>query len=183
MNVRIPSLALAAGCLAIALGCGQSGDSAGGNHPGPEVVMAQFLEAIRQGDDAKAGQMLTPLARQKTEEMDMVVAPPGSDTASFKVLAHEIEGNEAQVGTDWTDLDVDGRPRTDRIVWLLRQEPEGWRIHGMAARILPDLDPIMLNFEDPADMLRKQQQAEEEMARRDAQAGSAAGGNSQSQTR
>ncbi len=76
-----------------------------------------------------------------------------------------------QVGTDWTDLDIDGQPRTDRIVWMLRQEEtDGWRISGMATRVFPDMAPIILNFEDPIDMLRKQQQAEEEIARRDAQA-------------
>ena len=102
--------------------------------------------------------------------MEMVVAPPGSDTASFKVLESKSKANEAQVGTDWTDLDVDGRPRTDRIVWMLRQEDEGWRICGMATRVFPDMPPVILNFEDPADMMRKQQQAEEEIARRESQA-------------
>ena len=37
----------------------------------------------------------------------------------------------------------------------------------MSARVFADQEPIVLNFEDPADMLRKQQQAEEEIARRD----------------
>jgi hypothetical protein len=168
-----PSKTLLAVAIGLALfvgGCSAGGDNAtSADGRGPEVVMAEFLEAIRQGDDTKASALLTTLAQTKAEEMEMVVAPPGSETASFKVLETEVEGNEAQVGTEWTDLDVDGQPRTDRIVWLLRKETDGWRIHGMAARVLADLDPVILNFEDPADMLRKQQQAEEEIARRDAQ--------------
>ena len=39
----------------------------------------------------------------------------------------------------------------------------------MATRVFIDRPPIVLNFEDPADMLQKQQQAEEEIARRDQQ--------------
>ncbi len=162
-------LAAAIGVALFVGGCGTGGTSTSADGPGPQGVMAEFLEAIRQGDDEKASVLLTTLARQKTEELEMVVAPPGSDTASFKILATEIEGDEAQVGTDWTDLDIDGRPRTDRIVWMLRKEADGWRIHGMATRVFADLAPILLNFEDPADMLRKQRQAEEEIARRDAQ--------------
>ena len=163
-------LAAAIGLALFVGGCGAGdGSSTSADGRGPESVMAEFLEAIRQGDDDKASALLTTLARQKTEELEMVVAPPGSETASFKVLAIEIEGDEAQVGTDWTDLDADGQPRTDRVVWMLRNEADGWRIHGMATRVFADLDPILLNFEDPADMLRKQEQAEAEIARRDAQ--------------
>jgi hypothetical protein len=164
---------LLAGAVGVALfvgGCGLvGGDSTAADGRDPESVMGDFLEAIRQGNDEKASALLTTLARQKTKEMEMVVAPPGSDTASFKILAVEIEGDEAQVGTDWTDLDVDGQPRTDRIVWMLRNEANGWRVHGMATRVFADLAPIILNFEDPADMLRRQRQAEEEIARRDSQ--------------
>jgi hypothetical protein len=159
-------LVAAIGAALLAGGCGATSDG-----PGPDAVMADFLQAVRQGDDAKASGLLTTLARKKTAEMEMVVSPPGSETASFKVLETEIEGDEAQVGTDWTDLGADVRSHTDRIVWMLRREAEGWRIHGMATRVFPDLAPIILNFEDPADMLKKQQQAEEEIARRETQGG------------
>jgi hypothetical protein len=158
----------AIGVALILSGCGQSGTTVSGG-PSPEAVIGEFLAAVKKGDDKQASVLLTSMARQKTTEMEMVVAPPGSDTASFKVLESEVEGAEAQVGTDWTDLDADGRPRTDRIVWLLRHEAEGWRIKGMATRVFPDLPPVMLNFEDPEDMLKKQQAAEAEIARRDAQ--------------
>jgi ketosteroid isomerase-like protein len=153
-------------------GCNQSTSGeqqAAGGEAGPERVVAEFLEAIRTGDDSKAAQLLTPLARKKTTEMEMVVAPPGSDTATFQV--HEVErvGAGAQVTADWTDLDADGRPHKDRIIWILRNEADGWRIAGMATQVFADQSPLVLNFEDPADMLLKQQQAEEEIARRDRQ--------------
>ncbi len=163
-------LAATIGVTFLLTGCGSSSDSSSAvvDAQGAEVVVGEFLAAVKSGDDKRASALLTQIARRKTTEMEMVVAPPGSDTASYQVLASEVEGNEAQVGTDWTDLDGDGRPRTDRIVWMLRHESEGWRIYGMATRVFPDMPPIVLNFEDPEDMLRKQQQAEEEIARRDA---------------
>jgi hypothetical protein len=135
----------------------------------PDRVIAEFLEAVRIGDDKKAADLLTPLARQKTADMQMVVAPPGSDTAQFQVQDVELIGDGAQVATDWTDLGADGRPHTDRIVWILRKVAQGWRIAGMATRVFADQEPIILNFEDPADMLSRQQLAEEEIARRDRQ--------------
>ena len=164
--------ALCAGLLG--LGCNQSPGqgsrvSQTGADATPDQVLAEFLEAVRAGDDDKAARLLTPLARKKTSEMEMVVAPPGSDTAKYQVLGVELVGDDARVTSDWTDLDGDGRPHTDRIEWIMRKGAEGWRIAGMATRVFADREPIELNFEDPADMLRKQQQAEEEIARRDRQ--------------
>ncbi|HTQ38400.1 MAG TPA: hypothetical protein VMJ32_05205 [Pirellulales bacterium] len=105
--------------------------------------------------------MLTPVARQKTAEMQMVVAPPGSPTAKFKVGEVEyVTPNKdgAHVWTSWTDqIDTQGHTRTDDIIWVLRHEDEGWRIVGMVTKVYADQPPLILNFEDPEDMLRKQQ--------------------------
>jgi hypothetical protein len=152
-------------------GCGRSttGTDQASEPAGPDGVIAEFLEAVRVGDDTKAAHLLTPLARKKTTEMEMVVAPPGSETAKFHVQGVEMVESGAHVTADWTDLDSDGRPHTDRIIWILRKEGEGWRIAGMATQVFADQKPLVLNFEDPADMLLKQQQAEEEIARRDRQ--------------
>ncbi|MEX2120786.1 MAG: hypothetical protein WD847_14440 [Pirellulales bacterium] len=137
---------------------------------GPDGAVFDFLEAVRTGNDSKANGMLTQLARQKTAELDMVVAPPGSDTASFEVGGVEMitEGDErgAHVTCKWTDVGEDGQPHTDEIIWMLREEPEGWRIAGMATQIFDEELPLLLNFEDPEDMMRKQRMAEEEMERR-----------------
>ena len=126
----------------LAWGCSKSSNSGqgqanGGADAGPDQVIAEFLDAVRTGDDGKAARLLTPLARKKTSEMEMVVAPPGSETAKFQVLGVELVGDDARVSSDWTDLDTDGRPHTDRIVWILRKETEGWRIAGMATPAWP----------------------------------------------
>ena len=139
--------------------------------PGPEMTVFNFLEAVRTGDDSTAAEMLTPLARKKTDELDMVVAPPGSDTASFEVGEVELVADDgAHVSSVWTDLDELGDPRSDTIVWMLRREFDGWRIAGMATKLFDDELPLFLNFEDPEDMIRKQQMLEEELVRRSVEA-------------
>jgi hypothetical protein len=160
-----------AGFLVVALGCGQSnppaadGGGAGASQTKtngtPSDAVAVFLEAVRTGNDQQAAAMLTPLARQKTAEKDMVVAPPGSATAKFKVGNFEFitpEKNAAHVWCSWSDvIDDQGHTRTDDIIWALRLEPDGWRIAGMVLKIYADQPPLVLNFEDPDDMIRKQQ--------------------------
>jgi hypothetical protein len=130
-----------------------------------------FLEAVRLGDDQAAGSMLTELARQKTAQMDMVVAPPGSDTASFRVGQPRMFSQDvAHVPSTWTDLDHDGKPRTDDITWTVRRDGGAWRIAGMAAKVFADRPPVELNFENPQEMIRHQQAAEQEDLRRKHQA-------------
>jgi len=147
-------------------------DAAGGGSVNTDVntpaqAVRDFLEAVRLGNDKQASTMLTQLAQQKTAEMEMVVAPPGSDTASFEVGEVESnDGEQARVGSTWTDLDHDGNRRTDEIFWILKNEESGWRIAGMTTKIFPDQDPVLLDFEDPQQMLEQQRLAEEEAIRR-----------------
>ena len=129
----------------------------------PKQAVHCFLEAVRKGDEAAAGQMLTDLARKKTQEIDMVVAPPGSETARFTVgQAEMVEKGVAYVACDWTDLDSEGKPRTDKIVWTVKLADQQWRIAGMAAKVFPDRPAIQLDFENPQEMLRQQQLIEQE---------------------
>jgi len=123
----------------------------------PELAVKTFLEAVRTGNDSKADSMLTPVAREKIIERDMVVAPPGSDTARFSVGDVEIiGGNGARVSTRWSDVDANGKTREDQMVWMVRKETNGWRIAGVAANVFPGEPPLLLNFEDPDEMVRKQ---------------------------
>jgi hypothetical protein len=165
--------------LGLAAGCGESPAPSAGDagtsastaqlpaHGNPADAVRAFLDAVRVGDEAKAGGMLTPLARKRTAEHDLVVAPPGSPTAKFTVDGVEMIADDgAHVASTWSDVDETGQPHTDAIVWMLRKESEGWRIAGMATKIFQDELPLLLNFEDPEDMIRKQQLASEEMQRR-----------------
>lgn len=134
---------------------------------GPNVAVYDFMEAVRTGDDETAGKLLTPLARQKVAEHHMVVAPPGTDTARFEVgRIEQVEQGLMRVAVNWTDIDESGKQRTDEILWLTKRVDEGWRISGVAAPVFDGEAPIVLNFEDPAEMLRKQQAVREEMRKR-----------------
>ncbi len=138
-----------------------------GSTASPKDSVVQFLQAVKDGDDKIAEKMLTSLARQKTAEFDIAVAPPGSQTATFEVMETELIAEDAaHVSSRWTDYDEDGQPHSDELVWMVRHEPEGWRIAGMAARLFPEEPPLFLDFEDPEDMLRKQELAAEELRRR-----------------
>ena len=133
----------------------------------PEVVVRDFLESVRTGDHTRAESMLTELARQKTKEMDLMVAPPGSSTAKFEVGEVEIVENQvAHVESYWTDIGDDGKPQTNMFVWALRLDDSGWHIGGVATKLFDDAPILLLNFEDLEDMMRKTQLAEQEMLRR-----------------
>ncbi|MCG8586866.1 MAG: hypothetical protein MI757_19350 [Pirellulales bacterium] len=144
----------------------------------PNEAITNFLEAVRRGDDGQAEALLSEMAREKTRAMDLAVAPPGSPTAKFEVGATEFpyDGAEtAHVASTWSDIDGSGYERTDEIVWILRKETGGWRIAGMATKLFEDQPPLILNFEDPQDMIRKQKAAEAEIDRRNAENPAASG--------
>lgn len=162
-----------AGCGVMALisqsGCsiGQSGSSAS-TEPAKATV-SKFLEAIKRGDEVLASSMLTKLARAKTEELGISVAPPVQATAIYSIQDCEMVGEAddlVHVSTNWTDTDADGFTSTDSVVWVVRLDPEGWRVVGMAMRIFDDMAPLLLNFEDPEDMLAKQELVAEELHKR-----------------
>ncbi len=165
-------------------GCDGSGDSeqsppAGGGQEasgdqsadqksnGPARATHEFLEAVRTGNDEKAAMMMTATAREKTAELEMEVAPTGSDTAQFKVgeVRPMGEGRVA-VASSWSDLDANSKRQTDEMVWMLRKSPEGWRIAGVAAEVFEGEPPLLLDFENPQEMLKKQQWVQEEIRRR-----------------
>jgi beta-lactamase regulating signal transducer with metallopeptidase domain len=142
--------------------------AAGEKADGPAAAVAEFLEAIRSGNDKAASRMLSTVARQKTASLNRNITPPASNTAKYTVGKVEfVAGNGARVAATWTDLDADGRPKTDEAFWVLRHESDGWRITGVASPIFPDQPPLVLNFEDPEEMNRKQQWVREEMRRRE----------------
>jgi hypothetical protein len=134
---------------------------------GPGAAVQEFLEALRTGSDEKASKMLSTAARQKTAALNRNVTPPASDTAKFTVGKVEyVNEDGARVASTWTDLDEDGKPKTDEAIWVLRREDHVWRVAGVAAQVFPGEAPLLLNFEDPQDMARKQKWVREEMRRR-----------------
>ena len=77
--------------------------------------------------------------------------------AKPKYLKNNPKG--AHVSSLWTELLPDGTKASYEVVWVLRKEAAGWRVAGFAAELTPGTEPQFLNFEDPEDMMRKQQEA------------------------
>jgi hypothetical protein len=137
--------------------------------PDAKVVVSSFLEAFRRGDNDAATKFLTKIARQKVEDTGRYVTPPASDSAKIEVeeTVYPTPGHDiAHVPTKWIDLDAMGKPRMDRLTWVCRLEPEGWRVAGFAAYVFEGEDPLLLNFEDPDDFVKKQNWLKEEIVRR-----------------
>ena len=156
-------------------GCSNSGTPVGSapNTDPAKATVTAFLEAIKRGDDPGAQAMLTKVARAKTQELGISVAPPVNSTATYSVRECEvIAGTEdlVHVGTTWTDTDPDGFTTTENVVWAVRLDPEGWRVAGMATKIFDDMPPLLLNFEDPEDMIAKQELVAQELQKRAQQA-------------
>lgn len=159
---RFLSYTLAVCMLATLAGCGGSegdeGEPAGNESAsrraglGPDEVVFGFLEAVRVGDVDGANALLTPAALEMTAAHDLVVAPPGSPTASFEVAEVQYVVSEgvrgAHVRSLWSDVSPEGEQATEEVVWVLSEESTGWRIMGMAAQLEAGQEPVFMNFED-----------------------------------
>jgi hypothetical protein len=175
--LSIWAAAFAAGCVALGAvsqtGC--SGGAAGSSaavQPAKAAV-ASFLDAVKRGDDMAARGMLTKVAATKTQELGISVAPPVPASATFSIREAEVVGEAddlVHVATTWTDTDPGGFTTSDNVVWVVRLDPEGWRVVGMATRVFDDMPPLLLNFEDPEDMLNKQNMVAAELEKRAAMA-------------
>ena len=132
----------------------------------PEASVKVFLEAIRTGNDEKANSMLSAIAREKTAAMDYRLTPTASDNAKFTIDNVDYVGEDgARVAMTWTDIDDEGKPTSDRAAWVLRKEAEGWRVVGTAAFFFPGEDPVLLNFENPAEVKKKLEEVSNRMNR------------------
>ena len=134
---------------------------------GPDGAVCEFLEAIRSGNDQKTESMFVAAARKRIKELSIPVTPRGTDTARFEIGSVEMLSDEgARVPCKWMDLDPDGEQRTDEMTWMVRKESEGWRIAGLAATVFDGEPPLLLNFEDPEEVLQKLEMYKQELVRR-----------------
>ena len=116
---------------------------------GPQAAVEEFLDALRNGDDHRTEQMLTAAARETTKAVGMVVAPIGSDTIQFEIGEVEYLADDgARVACTLSDLGQNQQRETQELIWMLRLEPEGWRIAGMAAVLVEGEPPRALDFEN-----------------------------------
>lgn len=126
----------------------------------PQAVVERMLKAVQQGNEGLAERCLSESAIKRTAQAGLAVAPPGSSDAKFSLGDVSYQDGIALVPCEWTAPDAQGQTRTDSIVWRLRQGPQGWRIIGMQAEIFPGQPALVLDFENPEEILRIQQNIE-----------------------
>ena len=83
--------------------------SAGEATEDPAAAVAQFLEAVRTGNDERANGMLSASARKKMSQLGPGLTPPASDTARFEVGKVELHHSRRRPGR--LHLDRPGRER------------------------------------------------------------------------
>jgi hypothetical protein len=128
---------------------------------GPDQVVSVFLDALKKGDTATKASLLTSKALAETTKHEFEVNPQSAPNAQYEVRPAEFLANNpngAHVTSVWTETYEDGQV-TYEVVWVLRRETPGWRIAGMAIELIPNQPPAFLNFEDPADMAAKYNEA------------------------
>ena len=147
------------------VGCGTSQPGSTGSESaektkiGPEYTVFRFLEAIRVGNTEQASAQLTPLATERMEQHGRPVGPPGSETASFRVgKVRRTPDGTAWVACQWTDLNAQGKPFTHEMTWRVVEIDGKWLVTGMSAQVVANRPPVMMNFEDPEDMIRQAEQ-------------------------
>ena len=70
----------------------------------------------------------------------------------------------AYVTSHWKEPGKDGLTHQFDIIWILREQTDGWRIAGMATRVAAHEAPTYLNFEEPEEMIRIWQEADRRLA-------------------
>lgn len=128
----------------------------------PDEVVTAFLEARRTGDPKTTSALLTSTARSATAKYKIDVNGEALPDLQFQVAKPKYLKNNskgAHVSSIWTEILPDGTKASYEVVWVLRKETAGWRVAGFAAELTPGTEPQFLNFEDPEDMMRKQQEA------------------------
>jgi hypothetical protein len=153
-------------------GCGKSSGSAspsGGTSASdtPDRPVTLFLQAICANNQEVMFDMLTVKARDALRERGMSPGMNASEGATYEVLEFEYVEEGAHVACNWIEKQEDGSALKTPVIWILHKEPLGWRVAGMALRVFDDMRPVFFNFENPADMVHKQELIDQEIARRE----------------
>jgi hypothetical protein len=106
--------------------------------PGPNTeavtqAAADFLDAVLKGDTQRASARLTPKSMERIIESGKQFAPPGLETASFRIGQIRMPStNHALVQCILTDSSAPGSPRSEEMCCLLKLVEDDWRVSGIA---------------------------------------------------
>jgi hypothetical protein len=71
---------------------------------------------------------------------------PGATYAIGESEVVSEDGEIVHVATTWSETGADGSTSSEDILWVVRLDPEGWRVVGMAMLIFTGEPPLLLNF-------------------------------------
>jgi hypothetical protein len=142
-------------------------DVAASSERQPTDTVARFYEALRKGDEPAIAELLTDKAKAETAKSGLGIQSQGSNRLQYELGEVEYV-NEALDGAHvqslWIDFDERGERLATEVIWVLRKQSDGWRVAGMATQIAEGQLPLLFNFEDPEDMLRKKEYVERQYA-------------------
>jgi hypothetical protein len=148
--------ALLISCLAC--GCGRSASnettsSSTADQPAPNTeavakAAADFLDAVLKGDTQRASARLTPQAMQRIIASGKQFAPPGLETATFRIgQVRAPAKGQALVQCVLTDTSATDAPRNEEMCCLLRFVENDWRVSGIAYGTSADQPWTLSDFE------------------------------------
>jgi hypothetical protein len=109
---------------------------------------ADFLDAVLKGDTQRASARLTPQAIQRIIASGKQFAPPGLDTATFRIgRVRAPAKDQAIVQCVLTDSSSADSPRNEEMCCLMRFVENDWRVSGIAYGTAPDQPWTLSDFE------------------------------------
>jgi hypothetical protein len=145
------TICLAAGCNQGASNEGQTSANSSQASPPTEAVAraaADFLDAVLKGDTQRASARLTPQAMQRILASGKQFAPPGLETATFRIgQVRAPAKDQALVQCVLTDTSVADAPRNEEMCCLMRFVDNDWRVSGIAYGTSPDQPWTLSDFE------------------------------------
>jgi hypothetical protein len=156
----ILTLVFAVCSLPILTGCGQSA-STNSAAPGQSAATAadpstdaiaraatDFMDAVIKGDTQRASARLTPQAMQRIISSGKQFAPPGLESATFKISAiRSPEVDKAVVLCILTDSASGPTPRNEEMCCLMKRVDNDWRVSGIGAFDQKTQQGVMSDFE------------------------------------
>ncbi len=119
----------------------------------PAAALDELLDAWRGGDHKKTKLMLTTVARETVDALQIPFEPPASDTAEFEIgEVRYTDPDTVHVACTLSELGEDEKRLSDEVVWKLRRDPSGWRIASLSAEEYKGGPIITVDFENRQEM-------------------------------
>lgn len=137
---------------------------------------ADFLDAVLKGDSQRASARLTPQAMQRIIASGKQFAPPGLETATFRIgQVRSPAEDQALVQCVLTDSSTTDSPHDEEMCCLMRLVDNDWRVSGIAYGTGPDQPWMLSDFETGKNIAIPRQPSMQGPAASPAEAAAAAG--------